>query len=1097
MAIPALSIQAGTEPEEEEVIGEFQVAEYIIYLLSLDTYMRYAKEKVGDEEAEDAIIRKGLKILRMADQDLEGLKSFVAEHLPTPAQKKMLDRAVSIRSFSPDGAARRALQFRTLLSRGGATTMNGLFKGRKYVQQVREAISASMLDDADKALDILAALPMRNVRMRDWIDLAAKQAGSGEFAPSAVDAGSKESDRTEDMVVQGIQQLGATGAEESQMAQESRSAMLDQVERDAREAAKRSMDVNQIEDVPPTRSETVGLAVAAAAAALSDPSRLQNIPEPLRELDDEQRAAALTDGRVLVAASAGTGKSTTLVARTTYLVKDRGVYPSRILATSFNSKAAAELKGKVAAKLGDANANQMSGGGKSWTMHSIFKKQIMAYGNAEERQAMSGDPQKVGAIVATTVQRIWGECYDEKTRPTPSRKEMEKLKTQWSGNGVTPAEAKKIAKGRSEDNAADWYTMYEGLKGSVPGWEPPCEDLQKEVAEEEYQKKLDKWRRDGQRGRMPQRKGTTFQSFMNKMRPKGERLGDFDDMLTMFRDILNRNPGVKSTIQKTYDHVMVDECQDLNQVQFDIIMGITEHIAPDGKNSLWMVGDDKQSIYEFRGARPELFRSLAKEEDWKVRTIQTNYRCEPEIVDAANRLISHNTNQIEMQTLPSPHKPRGVGSVVVTVPATATEAALGVVEQIKQDAQAFEEGEERNLFYGDNAVLCRTNSELNAYEASCIIRGVPYSKKGAASFFNSPETRTVLGYVQLVTGDDNERMQKALGAVINKPNRFFLSDDAAIAAVDEAIRDYAKQAKLRINEVNPTEALREHGFRKILVQKLVPTARVGDFRFDKSVEDVAEMSYRIDEMQANSSMDGFKTTDLFDSILALKGKQSKVNPKTGRTEWIESTIRDAITASKRDAAGSDADEDEEGSDVSQLGNVAFLYELAKRDPTDPGDVEHDPSTPSGFRAKMSRFAARARVLNVEMIKDEEERKKKERQAIYIGTIHSVKGDQWGSTYVQMPAGKFPLVPRPKPGEPPMSEEDMEKQMESERRLGYVALTRAKKNLIVVCPKEVGGMLAGVSPFVHEADLKQGENVIRPGVAEQPDTQLPKQAMEYS
>jgi superfamily I DNA/RNA helicase len=426
---------------------------------------------------------------------------------------------------------------------------------------------------------------------------------------------------------------------------------------------------------------------------------------------------------------------------------------------------------------------------------------------------------------------------------------------------------------------------------------------------------------------------------------------------------------------------------------------------------------------------------------------------------------------------------------VVTVPETEAGAALGVVEQIKRDATAFEEGPERNDFYGDNAVLCRTNSELNAYESACIIRGVPYSKKGAASFFNSPETRTVLGYVQLVTGDDNEKMQKALGAVINKPNRFFVNDEAAQKAVDEAISDYARVHKIRISEVNPMVALREVEFRNILLQKLMPTTRPGDFRFDKSMDDLNEMVYRLDEMQANTSLENFKTTDLFDSILGLSGRQSKVDPNTGRTEWVDVTIRESITASKRDSSGNEGDEDE-SDDTQQLGNVAFLYELAKPDPTDPGDVESDPSRPGGFRSKMSRYAARARVLNVEMIKDEEERKKKERQAVYLGTVHSVKGDQWGTTYVALPAGKFPLIPRPKPGEPPMSEEEMTKKLESERRLGYVALTRAKKNLIVVCPKKVGGREAGVSPFVHEANLKLGENVVRPGVATPPDTQLP-------
>jgi hypothetical protein len=94
--------------------------------------------------------------------------------------------------------------------------------------------------------------------------------------------------------------------------------------------------------------------------------------------------------------------------------------------------------------------------------------------------------------------------------------------------------------------------------------------------------------------------------------------------------------------------------------------------------------------------------------------------------------------------------------------------------------------------------------------------------------------------------------------------------------------------------------------------------------------------------------------------------------------------------------------------------------------------------------------------------------------------NSTKGAQWKNVYVSMPAGKFPFKLPQKPGDPPPDPEEVKAEMESERRLGYVALTRAAMNLTVICPNVVGGKAAGISEFVDEAGLKVGENVPKPG-----------------
>lgn len=1056
---------AAVEPEDEQ-IGDLQIAEYVVFLLALDTYMRYVEEMSGEDVADELVLR-GIRLLRISDAMIsEGLTKALDESLPTEAHKKLLQRAMTIRAISPENAGRRALLLRTVLSRGGPATQRAVFQTNRALKEIREAIAASMMDDADAALDRYAAISMRNTRLKTWIDQAARTAVAREIPKNAVEAGSKEAvDQASVLLTQQVQAAGAHGAEEQEIATSAQTDVLDQVQHEATTAARKALESSGGDDAPPTRSETVGIAVAAATAAVSDPSKPQNVPDALRKLDDEQRAAALTDGRVLVAAGAGAGKSTTVVARVEYLVKERRVLPSRILVTSFNTKAANELKQKIGSATSGDILNQMSVG----TMHSLFRKFIGEYGTPQERSAMGLGKDKGGFIqgggaVARAVQRIWAECYPEGSRnerKVPRLKKVLLAKSAWAGNNVTPAQAKAGAKSQDEVDAADWYEMYEGLKGTIPGWRPPCATSK------------------------------SFESFMGRWRPNNQRLGDFDDMLTIFDGILKRESMVRKTLQGMFDHLIVDEAQDLSGVQYSIISQMAEHVTDgrDGK-SLWICGDDKQSIYGFRGARPDLFTSLNTTEGWKTKLIRTNYRCQPEIVEHANKLIAHNTGQIPMEAVPSPAKTRGVASVRVLVADEEPDAALDVVEEIKSNIDAGED-------VANHAILTRTNKEQHAYETACIIRGIPYARKGASSFLGSPETKAFLSYVQLATGDDFSKMQEALGEVINKPNRFFVTPEVGATAVQESLSAYARRNGEDIKAVNPLVALGDPYFQSTLAGKLTRTT--SGFKFQKAIEKIEDIQASLTQMQARVMDPGepgqvqYTTRDLFDDILGMSG-MAAVTDRSGRSQFVEQSFRDSLRADLRDAVGEDDDADDEDEEnpnleVKGLGNIGFLYELARRDPTDPGDLLADPNTPAGFKAKMDRYAQRAKDLRVDISKWDKEQaalppeQRKAPPGVFLSTVHSVKGAQWKNCYVSMPKGKFPFEPPAKPGEPPPPPQETSEELESERRLAYVALTRAAVNLTVICPKVVGGRSAGVSRFVEEAGLQIGENVPKPGASE--------------
>ena len=1108
MLIPLNLKLAATEPADDDLeIGEFQVAEYIIFLLALDTYERYAEETSGVDDTEDALIKAGLKILRMADTQIDAYREFLESHLTKESQKMMLRRALNLKVSNPASAARRALHFRTLLTRGGSATVKGILSNPKYLRQVKVSIAASMLDNADKALDTFAAIPMVNLRMRNWIDAAAKQAGSGEFAPSPVDSASNVVSASNEITATSIKEAGADGAASGQIEQKSRSERLAEVQDEATTAARRSLEVNKQPDAPPKKSEVVGIATAAAVAAMSDPNISQNIPLALRSLDDEQRAAALTSGRVRVSAGAGAGKSTTLVARIDYLVKEGRVNPARVMACSFNRKAALELKDKISKKVGEGSSGIQVG-----TMHSLFAKLIVGtrdtpgFGTREE-QDMLRPPRLIAPTgkgvksispgsLSQAIRNMWTECGPDSlvsrygyprswVVEPPKAKKAGLLLNAWRGNDISLEEAKASVNSKDEAQAVIWYEMYLGLKGDIPGWRPPCNPSK------------------------------PFENFMGRNRKGGERLGDLDDMLKILRDILKRDPKAKAAIQGMFDHILVDEAQDLNTVQHQIFAMMSEQITQESADkSIWMVGDEKQAIYQFRGAKPELFEGL--DEGWTTRNIRTNYRCQPEIVEAANALIAHDNEGTVVPSVADPRKDRGRASIQVSTPEDNVGAAIDTIGRFRKD---IDEGAQAE----DYAVLARTNAELNDFETACIINEIPYIRRGGKGFLEAPESKAVIGFIDLAAGNDYSKMKGSLVAALMKPDRaLFMGPDDVEKAVDEALNDVARQERVDVKSIRP-DTLLEPRYVRMLADKLKLPYRLKIISFAKGDTRKGEWMYnqRVDELATNlrgmaaniRDLRAFigenkPTTELLDYILDnMKSTVSSWDSKARQVVTETTSLREQITNDVAVYSDDDGDEDEDESKDSippaevgeeghlptpakaqsakGLGSVQFLYALVKPNEHDQANVTN-PEESQGFVKKIARYSEIAGSLRIDPDKWEKEQQKldpgqrKEKPpAISLSTVHAVKGAQWTNVTVLMPKGLFPMERKPKPDEPPVDPSVEKARMKAERNLAYVALTRAAVNLEVTCP-----MNKGVSPFVFDAGLTPGENVPKPGADQQ-------------
>lgn len=1048
------NVTSAEKPEDQvEEFGELQVAEYIIFLLAMDTYMRYLQESVGPGQEDDLTV-KGMMLLRQADTlHSAAITTFMDEHLPDSAKKSMLTRALNLKA-TPQGASRRALMIRTVLSRGGTGVMRAVFKTNKALTAIKVAISASMVEDADAALDKFAVIPMHNARIRKWIDDAAAFAGSGLVATVTQSAVmTSNSDDTQKLLESRLKGEGLSATSEAASASFAETASLTaKVEQDAKAEALKTLVARNEEDVPPTRSEVAGIVAAQINAALSDPGDQRNIPPALRSLDPEQRAAALTDGRVLVAAGAGSGKTTTLVARIKYLVEEKKVHPSKIFACSFNKSAAGGIKGKVAKAVGDLPANMM----KIETMHSAFLALGREFGNPVEKTALARENLVGEEAICRTIDKLWPVCYatGKVLADGPPAKKMMRYKSRWAGFGIGPAEAKRLASEKGDKEmitAALYYEWYEGLKGAIPGWKSPC--TTKDLT-----------------------------AFYAKYRRQNQRVADFDEMLSIPLAILRRDPKAREALQKKYDHVMVDEAQDLNPVQAEIIEIMSEKVDESKGQSLWVIGDASQSIYAFRGAEVEMFSGLNGKEGWKTRLIKTNYRCAPKIVKAANSLISHNESGMMIEQRATPGKDEDSGTIVVNTVEDNTDAAIQFANTIKQKITM--EGASPTEF----AVLARTNAELHAFETACLVRGVPYARRGATGLISAPESKALLSYVQMVTGDNYAKMMFALPEVLKKPNRFFVSGEGIDNALPQAVAQYARKVGQDSKALNPLSLLTNTYFCDILAEKLKPGA--SQWQLNKTVEQLVELGQELFRLKANVEDPSYKTLDLFHDILNIKGIESRTKTD-GSTSYEPMTFADSLRANIRSSMSEDeveeaeeSGENEEGATANPLkglGSISFLFELIRPDPTEP---DQDASTPMGFKHKMERIGKRYNELRTDIDKWNKEQanlpaeQKAPPPGVYLSTVHSVKGAEWPNVTVLMPGGGgFPMIraydkaTEEKRDPTPEEHEEAAKELEAERRLAYVALTRAAENLTVVCPlKNASGRKAGVSEFVGEAGL---------------------------
>lgn len=229
---------------------------------------------------------------------------------------------------------------------------------------------------------------------------------------------------------------------------------------------------------------------------------------------------------------------------------------------------------------------------------------------------------------------------------------------------------------------------------------------------------------------------------------------DFDDLLLQMVLLLRNNEAVREKYQERYHYVLVDEFQDTNTVQYQLVQLFG---AP--QNNVFVVGDEDQSIYAFRGAD---YRNVMRFRDdyqtAQVILLEQNYRSTQIVLDVARAVIDRNSNRTRKQLFTD----RDGGQLISISEAYDDEAEaryiMEAIDNLRREGYDFD----------DMAIMYRTNAQSRAIEAACRDYGVPYTLVGGVGFYQRREIRDILAYLRVVNNPDDSI---SLGRIINTPKR--------------------------------------------------------------------------------------------------------------------------------------------------------------------------------------------------------------------------------------------------------------------------------------------------------------------------------------
>ncbi len=240
---------------------------------------------------------------------------------------------------------------------------------------------------------------------------------------------------------------------------------------------------------------------------------------------------------------------------------------------------------------------------------------------------------------------------------------------------------------------------------------------------------------------------------------------DFDDMLVMCYELLTKRKDILKLWQDKYRYILIDEFQDINRVQYEVI-----RLLAKPQDNLFIVGDDDQSIYRFRGARPEIMLNFEKDyPETKKIILDTNYRSTPEIVAAAGKLIRNNKKRFEKQI----RAERENGSKPVILPFD------NVYKECNYILEEIEQLIAKGLTYQDMAVLYRTNTNPRTLLEKLMEHNIPFCMKDVIpNLYDHFIAKDIIAYINAAVDFREKGVMKRgdMLRLINRPKRYISRD---------------------------------------------------------------------------------------------------------------------------------------------------------------------------------------------------------------------------------------------------------------------------------------------------------------------------------
>lgn len=314
---------------------------------------------------------------------------------------------------------------------------------------------------------------------------------------------------------------------------------------------------------------------------------------------------------------------------------------------------------------------------------------------------------------------------------------------------------------------------------------------------------------------------------------KENGLIDFDDMVSMCYDLLVKRPDILDSIRRRYPFIMVDEYQDTNLLQYEILKLLAHPL-----DNLYVVGDDDQSVYGFRGARPDIMRQFKKEfKGAEVMRLSYNFRCPENVVRLSDKIISGNKERYN-KNLKAANDRNGLISIT-KVKEISNENEL-IVRRIRQ-------AKEKGMDYKDIAVLYRTNRGPERLIYKLQEYSIPFEIKDVLpDIFSHPVVKPVINYIEFALGNNSRSV--FLG-FMNKPVRYISRD--MLKSDDITIPGLLKEAK---GKDYLEQNIRRLGSELRTITKLTPYAAVNYIReaigYNKYLKkSAAEKGVDYDEMK--------------------------------------------------------------------------------------------------------------------------------------------------------------------------------------------------------------------------------------------------------